>query len=352
MILPRLFLVAALCSLVACTQLPASPASPRTVRLLASVEHDMLRDEVRVHHRAAVGPVNVEVMKTFIMDDQGFTPQRLYGSEEALSDPNSKEFVLLMGDISVASYDENHGKTPLPRPIHDGGREADQQTTYYCYLFEDSEDAERLYIGFPGSMTARDLWEDIKIWLSSVHDVKETCPKVFSITAEDAWSMWDIFQGVDKDKGLDYFSGVVRMVTEAMARFPAKKDIFFTGHSLGGSMAALASARFGMPAVGFSAPGTFRYQKRNDLPTSFNSLLRVFADGDDLVSMLDYQAGYYCPMLIEKECGWDIKCYLEMPFQRHVLQNVLTELRTRAALPSCHCQPTLTQQFARDHAPN
>jgi hypothetical protein len=325
-----------LVALVAALVVAAQVVSATRLRLLHTVEHDLLTSAIHMHDFVAVGPVG-EAMAHYLVNSTTAHMQPLRGETD-------RDFVLLMGDVSVASYDQNHGKE-IPPNTKDDGRRVDPVTKYYSYVFEDTRDANVLYVGFPGTSDLTHLWYDIKTWLGEfIHSMKEVCPSVREFPSED---IWQLVEDEEHKDPFNFYGGCVKMVQEIMAQYPGKK-ITFTGHSLGGAMAAAMSARFESPAVTFNSPGTFTLQQKKGLPTKFNSLLKTFSDARDLVSLFGLHAGFWCGYDIERQCEWyDLACYLSTPLDRHVLQNLLAQMERQPTLASCECAPTTTDAFEK-----
>lgn len=67
-----------------------------------------------------------------------------------------------------------------------------------------------------------------------------------------------------------------------MIKYP-RADIWLTGHSLGGALAALLGARFGLPAVSFESPGEKLASERLLLPSPpISPVTHVFHNADPI----------------------------------------------------------------------
>ncbi|ODV60675.1 lipase family protein, partial [Ascoidea rubescens DSM 1968] len=63
-----------------------------------------------------------------------------------------------------------------------------------------------------------------------------------------------------------YYRAALDIYSEASKLYPNAKTIWATGHSLGGSLAALIGRTFGLPVVAFEAPGELLATRRLHLP--------------------------------------------------------------------------------------
>ncbi|CCD26607.1 triglyceride lipase ATG15 NDAI_0I00380 [Naumovozyma dairenensis CBS 421] len=62
-----------------------------------------------------------------------------------------------------------------------------------------------------------------------------------------------------------YYNAVIDIYKDVLNQYP-NAEIWVTGHSLGGALAALIGRTFGLPAVAFEAPGEYLAAKRLHLP--------------------------------------------------------------------------------------
>jgi hypothetical protein len=299
------------------------------LRLLHSVEHDRATSRVELHDFEAVGPVGA-TMQHYLHNS---TTRHL----QAVRGDSDRDFVLLMADVAAASYDSRHSN--LPPNTKDAGRESDPTTKYYSYVFEDTHNADVLYIGFPGTESLAMWWYDIKTWIGDhIGNSKEVCPKVHEYSDD----VWQIVQEEEKKDEYDYFDAADAMTQKVLKLYPGKK-VTFAGHSLGGAMAAMMSRKYNMDAVTMSSPGTVRLQAKHNLPTDFNTKLRNFADSRDLVGMVGYHAGLWCGYDIDRQCPWyDVGCLLNTPVLRHSIEELIKQMELLPQLTDCQCAPALS----------
>eukprot|EP00762_Andalucia_godoyi_P000678 ANDGO_05274.mRNA.1 Putative lipase ATG15 len=305
----------------------ASLVNAKRIRLSASYYHDSELQITERHDLVAIGPNIGATMEHYLVNSSMFGAQKE-------RETNDRGFVLLMTDLSLASYDGNQEFKPADMKDK---KYVDSPTKYYAYVFEDAQFPNLLYVGFPGTASIRDVWADIKAWIpSNLKDLTMTCPDYHQFNTEDVWDLWDQFR---KTPAFDYYEGSARMMEQIMKDFPGR-EVKVTGHSLGGGMAAMVSKKFDVEGVTFSAPGTFRYQQRKGLPLTYNEKLRMFADAKDLVPLFDLQNGRGCFYDVSKECKLlDLACYISVPFEAHKLQNLVAVIESQPQLANCECDP-------------
>lgn len=327
--------VACFVAVLAVTKPAVVVADRRFIRLLGTWSHNAADDTVEMFKWGTPMPHNSSTMRQFqhVQYPDDFVSQREF-------DESEKEYVVLMATLARAAYEASHPDVPLPPYIHDEGQHKDARSRYYCYVFEDTNHPQRLYIAFPGTNPSniRDLWEDVKAFLPNLlPDMRQICPLTYEFSDADTWSIWENFE---HNSDIDYYAGVRRLYEEVTKQFSERTDVHFTGHSLGGGMAAIASATFDKPAVAFSAPGTARLQHRKGISTLFNKSLRNFADANDLIAMVDMQMGKYCALGTQNECKFlDLNCLINVPLQAHGIARLQELLDKATDLPACRCEP-------------
>jgi len=142
-----------------------------------------------------------------------------------------------------------------------------------------------------------------------------------------------------------FYNVGVKLVNDLFFLYPTA-NLWLTGHSLGGALATLLGATFGLPAVAFEAPGERLAAQRLHLPLPRNdgplspslpAITHVFHNADPIpqgtctgIGSLCAQAGY----ALETRChlgksmifdtvnklGWKVDV------RRHVIKNVITNV--------------------------
>lgn len=74
-----------------------------------------------------------------------------------------------------------------------------------------------------------------------------------------------------QNDSLSYYKAALNIYNQVRSKYP-KATVWFTGHSLGGSLASLLSVKTGYPAVPYHAPGELLYGQRLGLPINTGNM--------------------------------------------------------------------------------
>ncbi|KAJ2007767.1 putative lipase atg15 [Coemansia thaxteri] len=130
------------------------------------------------------------------------------------------------------------------------------------------------FLGGGSETSARDKFNDNRLFSCCCAYVDFTWSTVCDCYRPGSKCSATCLMNVLNDEGADnYFFAAAQIVMDVMRRYP-DANVVLTGHSLGGSLAALMGLTFGIPAVGFEALGDTLAARRLHLPMPPGALMQ------------------------------------------------------------------------------
>ncbi|KAJ2625551.1 putative lipase atg15 [Coemansia sp. RSA 1694] len=122
------------------------------------------------------------------------------------------------------------------------------------------------FLGGGSETSARDKFNDNRLFSCCCAYVDFTWSTVCDCHRPGAKCSTTCLMDELNDEGADnYFFAAAQIIMDVIGRYP-DADVILTGHSLGGSLAALMGLTLGIPAVGFEALGDRMAARRLHLP--------------------------------------------------------------------------------------
>ncbi|KAJ2026937.1 putative lipase atg15 [Coemansia sp. S610] len=122
------------------------------------------------------------------------------------------------------------------------------------------------FLGGGSETSARDKFNDNRLFSCCCAYVDFTWSTVCDCHRPGAKCSTTCLMNELNDEGADnYFFAAAQIIMDVIRRYP-DADVILTGHSLGGSLAALMGLTLGIPAVGFEAVGDRMAARRLHLP--------------------------------------------------------------------------------------